>query len=429
MTDQARLDFERRFERRLAHYADIDVTEVDAEAVARTVVRTGRPKPVTRYLLAVAALLVGAGALGGAALLGGQPVTDRTTSDHRIEPRPSAAITIPTHSPRPTLTAAPTATPGQEPMMPIAEPLLGFEIAVPAAWIHVASPGALRPRAPGVRVYGPVQVSVGTPDGALVLCDTACRDVTGATSIEALERAAGETAGLRMTASTGTNLGGESGSEIRVTLSGAADATILRRLLAIHRGRPVVVDFDMSDGRVSGELRARIRDSFHFLRTSPDTTAYVAPDGSYAIDLTERWHRHDDVGNTMVFGDRGQVLTIAAADAKGQIPTCLESAGAWETCQPVRVASLEQLDVAIQPSFRSDHGAGPMIARDVTALGDEPAVVYQVEAYEYPAHGAQWITYVAAMHGGRPYIMRVWTGMESGIQGLEELLAGFRFLD
>ena len=42
-------------------------------------------------------------------------------------------------------------------------------------------------------------------------------------------------------------------------------------------------------------------------------------------------------------------------------------------------------------------------------------------------HGAEWVTYVAAMHGGRAYILRVWTGRETGITGLDELLAGFRF--
>ena len=157
--------------------------------------------------------------------------------------------------------------------------------------------------------------------------------------------------------------------------------------------------------------------------------AIVGPDGSYEIALTERWQRRPDVAGTMAFRDPGQLLTIAAADRKGRIATCLESVGAWETCSTVRVTSLEELAEAIKPESISEHGmGGPIVAADRTTLGGEPAVVYRVQAYEYPAHGAEWVTYVAAMHGGRAYILRVWTGRETGITGLDELLAGFRFL-
>lgn len=377
---------------------------------------------MNRIVLVAATVLIGAAAIGGAVLIGATPQAPRPTT------APSHLAVSPSESPAPTPTSEPTPTPEPEALTRTSEPLLGYEIAVPRAWI--AADGKIPAPAFGVRRYGPVTVSVGTPDGSIRLCDPACREVTGATTFEALERAAGEQAGLTMNAWQISELDGEYASQIRVRLDPSLQSRILYRQLAIHDGRPVVIDFDMSDRRLSGELRIRIRDAFHFLAAPEATTTVVAPDGSYEIALAERWARLPDKEGVMVFRDGGHLLTIAAADPEGRIPTCLESVGAWETCATVRVSSLEELDEAIKPERISEHGmGGPNVLRDLTALGREPAVVHQVQAYEYPAHGAEWVTYVAAMHGGRAYILRVWTGRETGIVGMDELLAGFRFLD
>jgi hypothetical protein len=424
MTELDRPDFEHRFEVRLARYAAIDVAPVDGAAVARSVMRHRRRATVSRYLLVAAVVTLGGAAVAGMALFGGRRPESVPMPSRIAEVPPS---TQPSGPPSPS--PSPSAVLDPVWLAQFKEPLLGYEISVPAPWVEARNGTLQQPPAPGVRRYGPVTVSIGTPDGAITLCDPSCRSVTGATSTRALERSAGEDAGLTTSFWAVSDLDGEPGAQIRVRLPVPAYDRVVRQL-AIHEGRPVVVDFDLSDGRATEELRARILATFHFLAGRPMTTDFVAPDGSYAIALTERWKRSSDRDGAMVFRDPGQLVTIAAADPDGRVATCLDSVGAWETCGQVVVSSLEELDAAIKPERISEHGAGaPIVARDVTSMGGEPAVAYSVQSYEYPAHGAQWVTYVATMHGGRAYILRIWTGMQSGIVSLDELLAGFRFLD
>jgi hypothetical protein len=60
-------------------------------------------------------------------------------------------------------------------------------------------------------------------------------------------------------------------------------------------------------------------------------------------------------------------------------------------------------------------------------LGGEPAHVESIEAYEYPAQGGEWVPCVAAMHRGRPYVIRVWSP-GADLDELADILEGFVFL-
>ena len=81
------------------------------------------------------------------------------------------------------------------------------------------------------------------------------------------------------------------------------------------------------------------------------------------------------------------------------------------------------------PAPIADHGVGPPTGRqDAITLDGEPAVVTRIQAYEYPDKSGQEVVYIAALHHGRPYLIRIWTSQNEA-SDTEAVLAGFRFAD
>ena len=89
-------------------------------------------------------------------------------------------------------------------------------------------------------------------------------------------------------------------------------------------------------------------------------------------------------------------------------------------CRSVSATSLEELVAAL--------GFSANVYPDLF-LDGEPAVRIDKSAYEPPAQGGQHLTYVFAMHEGRPLVLRCWTSRGGGPIDLDEILLGFRFLD
>jgi hypothetical protein len=175
---------------------------------------------------------------------------------------------------------------------------------------------------------------------------------------------------------------------------------------------------------------SRILRTFEIEPTEPPTTSFFSPDGSFEIRLPEPWTRGRDENGELVLHLGQQTLWVHAGDPDDRIRTCAKSVGPWEACGVVRAGDLEQLTTAIRPEPASEHGGpGPVVDHRSATVDGEEAVVVEVEAYEYPARGAEFVTYVALMHEGRPYIIRAWTPHANGIFYLDAVLAGFRFLD
>jgi hypothetical protein len=124
-----------------------------------------------------------------------------------------------------------------------------------------------------------------------------------------------------------------------------------------------------------------------------------------------------------------QRLTVRQGDADGTITTCTDPAAPWELCRSVQVKTLDELVAAVQPAPIDDHGVGPPSGRVTSAtLGGEPAVITRIQAYEYPARSGQEVVYIAAIHKGRPWLLRIWTSANEARE-VEEVVAGFKFVD
>ena len=131
----------------------------------------------------------------------------------------------------------------------------------------------------------------------------------------------------------------------------------------------------------------------------------------------------------MVLAGFGQRVEVFRGDDQGWVVPCVESAGAWEHCDPIRPTTLDALAEAVRPGPELEHGQAPVAGdRLAFTVGGEAAYVIRVQAYEVPDRGSEWVDYIVTIHAGRPYVVRMWTPEESGIVGLNDLIDGFRFL-
>ena len=98
------------------------------------------------------------------------------------------------------------------------------------------------------------------------------------------------------------------------------------------------------------------------------------------------------------------------------------------TGNPRTLAEIQR-DIVLESATEHGVTSGPP-TRSETTLGGERAVVEEIAAYEYPARGGEFVTYVGAMHEGRPFLLRIWTGAESGTDPiLPIVLEGLSFTD
>jgi hypothetical protein len=302
-----------------------------------------------------------------------------------------------------------------------------FSMDVPGSWITPAQPELDGTLLSGVWRFGDgeVLVSLGTADGTLGWCDPDCVRLTGMTSLHALEAAI--RADRPFAASTEATLDGEP-----ALLFGTDSPHQQWYIVAIHGGRPVALRVDAGEWDVAPGIPEQLFDSFRFVDPGPASTdqVLVDPGGRFEVSLAGAWsQRSRDDGLFIADLDQDR-LTVRVGDDDGRITRCETPANVWEACGEVTVTSLEELAAAVAPIIGEPGLSTPSFRRDESTLDGERSVVYRIQGYEPEAQGGQWIIYVVAMHDGRPYILRFWSGQDFvAPRGVDEAIAGFRFTD
>jgi hypothetical protein len=159
---------------------------------------------------------------------------------------------------------------------------------------------------------------------------------------------------------------------------------------------------------------------------------YRYPAAGFEISLPEEWNvtsTPDEAALTARSDATHIRLYVSSGDSAGRLVTCQRSAGPWESCEPRVATDRRSLGQAIAILPQDDHGVGPPTARlrQIT-LDGEPATMQSVVAYEYPAAGSQAVTWVVAMHSGRPYVVRLSWSVGREIPDVASIISGFRFL-
>ena len=155
---------------------------------------------------------------------------------------------------------------------------------------------------------------------------------------------------------------------------------------------------------------------------------FTAPDGEFAVRLASaRWKVGRGPDRTALYLERhvgATQVSIRIGDAEGRVRMCDRPVRTWppeavpERCEVMVATSLEAL---VDATLR---GSDP----DPRVLDGEPAVSVGWQGYEYPARGGQALSYLLAMRDARPLVMRFWSST-TGLSGVDEILAGFRFVD
>ena len=320
----------------------------------------------------------------------------------------------------------------------LTDPIGGYELAIPDIWYGAGQPSIDGQPASGVRRFGEreLTISVGDPDGAVTLCAATCRTVTASATLDVLEA---EVAGWLPPSAAGaseergeTSIGGVRARFIHREVADDAGSRTYYAAFGLRDGRPVVLAFDVPSGVVTLAGIEEVVASFAFAEAPPSgDETFSAPEGGFAVSLPgEQWRDGSGPDPSALYLRRNEIqVSLRWGDAAGRIQTCDEPAGPWEVCRATTATSLEELATAVAIEPVDDHGVGPPIpTTDNTLLDGEPAMLIQIQAYEYPARGGQVVAYVIAMQGGRPLIIRFWTDADA-LNGVDEMLAGFRFED
>ena len=295
---------------------------------------------------------------------------------------------------------------------------------IPGLWFGEDQPAIDGEPVSGVRRFadGRVVVSVGDEDGTLGLCDPDCRQLSGVTSLDELE--AGIREGAELGPASATTLGGEPARSMDI------DDPVARRYVVAMRGaRPVAVLLDAGEWDVAPDVFDSMIESFAFIGVvlEPVADVFTTADGHVELGLPTPWRQFSGDDDVFLAGDRR--MTVRVGDENGTITTCDEPAGPWDQCREVTATTLDALADAVKPGPLDDHGIGPPTGlRDATTLDGEPAYLTRIQAYEYQAQGGQELVYIVAIHDGRPYIVRIHT-TENELQGVEQVIAGFKFVD
>ena len=322
------------------------------------------------------------------------------------------------------LPSAPVYSDGDLLEWPTTDGIGRYTMPIPGHWITAEQPTLDGVPISGVDRYGDgaLVVSIGGPDGTLGWCDPDCIEVDGQGSLDAIE--ATVRAGRTLGPSVETTLGGEPARAF------GTDTPVARRyVVALHDGRPVALRVDVGEWDVADGIPEQMIEGFAFADPviAPADRVWTTGGGRVELGLSDAWTRSPV--NDALFMRAHDRLSVRVGDDDGAIVTCEVPAGPWERCREITVKTLEELVGAIQPAPIDDHGVRPPSGRRETGMLDgEPAVFTRIPAYEYPARGGQEVAYLAAFHDGRPYLVRIRTTQDS-IDGLESIIAGFRFVD
>ena len=299
-----------------------------------------------------------------------------------------------------------------------------FTMPVPGLWQDLDQPALDGQPLSGVYRFGQgrVVVSFGSPSGEMPWCDPDCHVAAGVTDLDTLE--ATIRARQTLDPTTPTTLGGEAARSL-----GATTPVERRYVLAMHQGRPVVAMVDVGEWVVAPGTLDQMIAGFEFVDPAPVPGDQVFRTAGERVELhlSDGWGRSALDDKVFYFGKQRMTVRIGRAD--GRITTCSDPAGPWELCRVVKATTLDELVAAVQPAPIADHGVGPPTGRvESISLDGEPAMMTRIQAYEYPAHGGQEVVYLAAIHDGRPVLIRLWTSANNVVD-LDSVIAGVRFVD
>lgn len=191
---------------------------------------------------------------------------------------------------------------------------------------------------------------------------------------------------------------------------------------AFHDGLPYLVRIWTSANEVR-DLDSVVA-GLTFIDRPAEPATFSLGDGRVRLTLTSDWHEQPD-GSLLL--PPGQTLSVHVGDASGTIQTCAVKAGDWERCRKVHVRTLAELADAVHP-IALDH---VLVVRTPDwlmsqtlgqTLGGEPKFVTQLE----DVRSGRGVVYIGAMHGGRPYLVRV-SGV--AVSDLASVFAGFEFVN
>jgi hypothetical protein len=335
-------------------------------------------------------------------------------------------------SPRPTLDG----------LVRFVSPDDGYELGIRADWAAWNWEVRVDHESVGVRRFGgDLVVSIGQPDGSIYIWPGMERvTVTTLDEIEAAVVSAPPEAPASWGWDPDTHDSLLLGNEpARIERPSPRPDSLCRtcggayyHVYAIHAGRPVVLSFDHGIGLPVKAIVA----SFRFLdgeAQENELRTFTAPDASFDVSLPDlAWGQGSGPDTTALYLTRGEIvhpsslrpgptfLSIRMGNANGEVQTCdRQITASVEVCQHATVTSLEELAEAV------GFNAG---TADLT-LDGEPAYRRDWVGIEPGGRGSQSVTYVLAIHGPRPVVLRFWTTSEMGVEGVDEVLSGFRFQD
>jgi hypothetical protein len=259
---------------------------------------------------------------------------------------------------------------------------------------------------------GPMVVSIGSIDGRVGDCDViGCRLLVDATSLGELERSISQIEHPGAIHADATL----AGDTARSSLSEQSDRSLLYRVYAMHRGRPVLIKFELDD--VGYHLNRAHADEIirSFAYEQPTAlnagVAIAGGSGAWSATLPQGWttlEEQTDVNTTSATNDFAR-LTIRTGDGSGRIVPCIPPSGLL-SCDPLAPASLDAFLEAFIPT-PDDTMFGNRFVRSWFAehgvLDGEPAIVLYKEIYGVGAPHWQTVGYVIALHDGRPFEISV----------------------
>ena len=168
-------------------------------------------------------------------------------------------------------------------------------------------------------------------------------------------------------------------------------------------------------------------------------TTFTGPDSTFKVRLASTlWEKDRGDDPTALYLVRrdpfhrpAMTVSIRIGDADGRVRTCDRPVRSFpgsapERCEVVVATSMEELRDATEELLDATFGWFNFEPKD---LDGDPAAWVGWSGYEYPARGGQGVAYLFAMHDTRPVVVRFWTGNNSGRPAINDVVAGFRWVD
>jgi hypothetical protein len=162
----------------------------------------------------------------------------------------------------------------------------------------------------------------------------------------------------------------------------------------------------------------------------PQTQTHTFRYGAAGFDITlpSDWRITSGSDETTFEATRFDLrVEITSGDPGGRIQPCRQAAGSWEDCSPILATGIGPLVDALRPGQVRIGENPPTVEYGETTLNGEPAQLIRIEGSQ-PGRRAQYVTYVAAIHEGRPYLVRFSSALAGAMADVGPILARFHFV-